>query len=120
MKKSSILRNIFSILALLAATLTMTGCMTTSSGNPDVTSIQIHLRSDGKFTIDDKTVSLDKLEKTIRKTGATPATTLYINIPATYPMSNLTSLTQRLASAGYRRVFYKRPQIKKAQTTSPP
>lgn len=106
-------------LAMIAAC-TLTGCMspapqTGTAGD----SLQFSVLPTGKVIFQDKPIARESLVKTLRRAGATPATTFYVDIPATMPMSEVSALSRTLGSAGYRRVFYRRPKHTESGVTNP-
>jgi hypothetical protein len=96
---------------LLLAACTLSGCMSTSpsTGTKDDT-LHLSVLPTGTIVFNNKDISRDRLVKTLRRAGATPETTIIVDIPTMMPMTEVSSLTKTLASAGYRRVFCRRPK----------
>lgn len=101
---------LYPFVAMLAAC-SLTGCMNpTPPSNTTGASLHLSVLPTGTWIVNGKSIPRDQLIAALHKTGATPETTLYIDIPKTLPLTEVASLTKMLASAGYRRVFYKRPK----------
>jgi biopolymer transport protein ExbD len=81
-----------------------------SSSTTKGDSLHLSVLPTGTWMLNGKTVPRDQLLSALRKAGATPETTLYVGIPKTLPLPEVSSFTKLLASGGYRRVFYKRPK----------
>ena len=110
----------FTRLAFLLAVGTLSGCMSpTRATETTGDSITMSILPDGTVMLGDNAISRDRLVKSLRKAGATPETTLYVNIPAALPLQEVSALTKTLASSGYRRVFYKRPKHTEARVVKP-
>jgi hypothetical protein len=99
-----------SFVALLAVC-SFTGCMSPATpSNTSGDSLHLSVLPTGTWIVNGKSIPRDQLISALHKTGATSETTLYVDIPRTLPLTEVASLTKMLASAGYRRVFYKRPK----------
>jgi hypothetical protein len=97
--------------------LTGTGCRTTPSpGSQDPGAIELTLTSSGSILTAGKLTDLDHLARQLHRAGATLDTPITINIPADTPFASVSTITSRLASAGYRRILFKRPKRADAST----
>lgn len=117
------MKSLVHVAILTAALCAVSGCISNTSSDDRRTTegdaIHITLLPAGTFLIGDVSIPRDQLVKALRKSGATPMTTLYVNIPKTLPLTEVSSLTQILGSGGYRRVFYKRPKQAEAGVIKP-
>ncbi len=111
MKASSFNRLYPFSFALLVAVFTLSGCMSPSSSTDNQgDTLHLSVLPTGTIVYENQSIPRDRLVKTLRRAGATPETTIIVDIPTLMPMTEVSSLTKILASAGYRRVFYKRPK----------
>jgi biopolymer transport protein ExbD len=97
---------------MLALAISVAGCATppSSAGKPTDEAIVLTLTQEGTLLLNGKATALEHLAKRLRAAGATAETSLTINIPAETPLSSLSTITSRLASAGYRKILFKRPK----------
>ena len=98
-----------------------TGCTTTpSSATREPEGIELTLTQSGSILADGQATDLDHLTQQLRRAGATLATPITIKIPADTPLTIVSAISSRLASAGYRRILFKRPQRADASTEPSP
>ena len=96
------------------------GCATVmSSSGEGLDTIKLTLTAAGTLLLDGKAVPPERLPARLKSQGATPDTAISIDIPADTPPVQLTSLTSRLATAGFRKIVFKRPRHAAASVLQP-
>lgn len=96
---------------ILAITLGASGCATTPSpATRDSGGVELTLTSSGNILTGGKETDLDHLSRQLHRIGATLDTPITINIPTDTPLTSVSAITGRLASAGYRKILFKRPK----------
>ena len=96
---------------VLIGVLALTGCATTAnSAAKQADTYELRLSPSGTLQFDGKETPVDHLVKQLRSAGATPDSSIVIDIPADTPLSRVTAITGQLASAGYRKIIFKRPR----------
>lgn len=85
------------------------GCRTPQAGQ-DSDTIRMTLLPSGMLQVRDDSIPAAQVPKTLHRMGATPRTILIIQIGDRTRMPEVKTLTEVLATAGYRHVYFKRPQ----------
>lgn len=102
---------------LILALALLAGCMTSHSadGKPGP---EMRLTSAGTVLFEGKEVQIEQLVKRLRAAGATPDTSLVIDIPAGTLPAHMTSIYKQLAAAGYHKVMFRGPRHAEVSTPS--
>lgn len=109
----------FALLVAVGLTLCMApGCMTSRPAN-EGDPIKMTLLPSGQVQLGDSSLPPTALPKALGRIGATPKTILIIHIGDQTPLPEVKSLTERLATAGYRHVYFKRPQHARSNVITP-
>jgi biopolymer transport protein ExbD len=96
---------------MLALAISMTGCATTPAvSDHSSDSIALTLTASGTILLNGRETPPDRLAKRLRSAGATLDTPISIDIAADTPLASVSEITRRLASAGYRKILFKRPK----------
>lgn len=105
--------------ALCLPVLCLSGCRTRDDGTNDET-IRLSLLPTGQLaTGSGAEIPRTQLAQWLGKQGATRQTIIIIQIEDRTELAEMSSLTQALATAGYRYVYFKRPQHAKASVVKP-
>lgn len=104
---------------LLVMMLGLTGCATTKTSAGDgADGVILTLTPSGAILLEGKASDLDHLARRLRSSGATPDTPITIDIAAETPLATVSSIASRLASAGYRKILFRRPKHAAASSQS--
>lgn len=96
-------------LCLLSLGLAVTGgCVSTAAS--DDAELRLTLTSGGQVLLNGSAVQPGALPGALKAQGIALDTAIRVAIPASAPMDRVKDLSRRLASAGYRRVVFARPQ----------
>lgn len=107
------------LIGLCLSVFCLSGCRTQGDGGNGET-IRLSLLPSGQLaTGGGIEIPKTQLAKWLGKQGATRQTIIIIQIQDQTKLEEVSSLTQTLASAGYRYVYFKRPQRAKASVVAP-
>lgn len=96
-------------LFLIALAALVAGCATTPDGRVD-----IRIEPDGSVNVEGRQVALDDLAASVKRTGAKVDTVIEVTVPDDVKSDVLMGVTRPLATAGYKRVVFRKPKQAKA------
>lgn len=107
------MRQAFWVLAA-AACLCVTGCA--SFSGPAPSTITMRVTPDGVLLLDDTPVLMAKLPHELKSRGANSQTSIHVAVPEQPSSQQLRQITETLATSGFPRVIFTKPQKASAAT----
>jgi hypothetical protein len=115
------MRHIFMTAIALVAALYVSGCTTMPASRGGRTDeFELRLTGSGQLLFDGKALPADQVGKRLRAAGATPDSSIVVEIPADVPRERVTAITGQLLSSGFRKVMLKRPRRTEVTVTPAP
>lgn len=93
---------------LAAAAIGVGGCKTTRDGGAPV--VQVTMTGDDLFQAGGRTAKLADLPALLKKSGAGPRSEIIVVVTETAPKGAMSAIGGKLASAGYRKVMFRKPR----------
>ena len=85
-------------------------CGSTPANQKDPVPMLIRVSPSGTLSIDGRSVSLNRLNKTLKSKGATPSTPIHVEIPENTSAVTVTAISQELATGKHPRIVFLRPK----------
>lgn len=106
--------------ALFATILTATLCIScVSSGSKGSSTAHVQVLSSGDIRVDGKSVAVNHVGKTLKRSGYTSQSTVNIQVPEDVSDRVLKAVTVSLTNNGFRRVIFIKPQQAKVDIVTP-